>query len=189
MTIYVQRRTSDHVVVAYGRVPFAAAQDGSEQRSVDDDQLASLQSAGAKVLDDEGEIAVTPPTPPVVTTVVRTLPEIMIQTTGDTPTGIASFPLEAGSLYVAQFDLLAVDTGNHNRHLWSAIAMATRLDGGAVYDGISLGVDVANDDASDAWSFTVTPSGNSIAVLVTGQSGRTIRWYLTNGSVKRRVLS
>lgn len=165
-------------IIALGTFP-AGSPDPSTVAvvSLTDAQATTAAQPGAKVLNANGSITVTPPPPPPLLYAGDLAMTGRLRTTDATQTEIYRATLRSMTGYRALATLLVVDAGNGDLRQIYASMVVKRLGAGAI---VLPSVTLANHQDAGAAGWTAVPSasGNDFVITVTGAAGRTIDWLL-----------
>ena len=101
-----------------------------------------------------------------------------VQTTNNLPTTLFTLALPDNSGTIMSVDITARDTGSANRAAYQRVANVYRQGGGAATINVGVVASVTIESVP-AWDATITVSGNSALVTVTGAGATTINWACT----------
>ena len=102
-------------------------------------------------------------------------------TTNATPTELFRATLPTNTGFLAQLQVIGVDTGNGALYAIQGFVTLKRLGAGASIVGMNVPAPMRNVPQTDGWAVTATTNGNDFVITVTGAAGRNIAWSI-NGT-------
>lgn len=181
MSFQIIRTIDTHRMLRYG--PNVGTPGPNEEivNIADNSLMQQLEGIASATINNDGSFATVPLTLPLIKEDAPGVAPVLLVTSDATPTVLFRATLPTQTMYVVNFKLRGIDTGNGNRRYIDATFMITRLNGAAVIDKQQVQFDGSNNATAAAWAITasIDPNATSDFVIqVTGQAGRQIEWAL-----------